>query len=303
MRRLSIIINAYNEEENIGKLLSRLLRIIDLNDEIVVVASGCTDNTIPIVREFSDKDSRVRLIIEKERRGKASSINKALKHARGKYIAFIPADVIPSRNFFNRILRYFNDEKIGVVGGRPVPVNPKNGVINLIVHFIWDLHDQTLSYLNDLNRLSHISGEGFIIRRGIVNSIPDDVVNDDAYIAKLAKRRGFEIKYNGEAKIYIKGPSKVREFIIQRRRILFGHYQVKEKLGSYPTVFEFISASNPLLALKILIKTLGRNLKYLLVLPPLIVIELILHLMVKYDKFIGRDYTLWEQVKSTKKLI
>jgi len=67
---IGIGIAAHNEEANIGKLLQNLLTqpLEDsvLLEEIIVVASGCTDRTEEIVEEFAMKDKRVMLITEEE---------------------------------------------------------------------------------------------------------------------------------------------------------------------------------------------------------------------------------------------
>jgi len=54
--RCSVGVTAYNEEANIGRLLDALLNqhLHDVEiSEIIVVASGCTDNTIPIVESIA----------------------------------------------------------------------------------------------------------------------------------------------------------------------------------------------------------------------------------------------------------
>ena len=65
--KTSIGICCYNEQANIGKLLDRLTKETCL-DEIVVVCSGCTDATIPIVKSFNH--SKIKLIEQAEREGK-----------------------------------------------------------------------------------------------------------------------------------------------------------------------------------------------------------------------------------------
>jgi biofilm PGA synthesis N-glycosyltransferase PgaC len=69
----SVGVTAYNEQANIGKLLQALLdQELDRVGitEIVVVASACTDDTIPIVQSFVQRDPRVRLIVQEKREGK-----------------------------------------------------------------------------------------------------------------------------------------------------------------------------------------------------------------------------------------
>jgi biofilm PGA synthesis N-glycosyltransferase PgaC len=71
-------IMAYNEEANIGRLLEALLaqktRLASL-DEILVVASGCTDRTEAIVEEFAARDGRIRLLTQVRKEGKAAAVN------------------------------------------------------------------------------------------------------------------------------------------------------------------------------------------------------------------------------------
>ena len=59
--RCSVGITAHNEEKNIGKLLTALLaqelEQVDIS-EIIVVASGCTDRTCDVVRDFEKQDVR-----------------------------------------------------------------------------------------------------------------------------------------------------------------------------------------------------------------------------------------------------
>ena len=100
--KLSIIVCAYNEEKGIGTLLSNLSEQKlppEIDDyEIIVVASGCTDRTVPIVKEFMTKNPKIRLIEEEERRGKASAMNKAIEAASGEILVFVPADVLPVKD-------------------------------------------------------------------------------------------------------------------------------------------------------------------------------------------------------------
>src|SRR5438876_10808804 len=73
----SVGIMAYNEEANIARTIhavleqqSPLVRI----EEVIVVASGCTDRTVPIVTDIALQEPRVRLCLQEKREGKASAI-------------------------------------------------------------------------------------------------------------------------------------------------------------------------------------------------------------------------------------
>ena len=69
----SVGIMAYNEEANIGRTIRAVLEQQGPSvciEEVIVVASGCTDRTVAIVAEIALQESRVRLYIQEKREGK-----------------------------------------------------------------------------------------------------------------------------------------------------------------------------------------------------------------------------------------
>src|SRR5712692_3639382 len=92
----SVGIMAHNEEANIGRTMRAVLEQQGLSlriVEVIVVASGCTDRTVPIVAEIVLQEPRVRLCIQEKREGKASAINLFLKQATSPIVVLIGADV------------------------------------------------------------------------------------------------------------------------------------------------------------------------------------------------------------------
>src|SRR5258708_11050145 len=138
-------IMAYNEETNISSTIRAILEQQGPSmriDEIIVVASGCTDHTVPIVGEIAQKEPRVRLCIQEKREGKASAINLFLKQARYKIVVLIGADVIPAESALNNLCSPLLDATVGMVGGRPVPLNDQATFMGHAVHLLWRLHDR-----------------------------------------------------------------------------------------------------------------------------------------------------------------
>jgi glycosyltransferase involved in cell wall biosynthesis len=96
--RCSIGIMAHNEEANISRAILAILeqQAPSLRvEEVIVVASGCTDRTVPIVAEIALQEPRVHLCDQERREGKASAINLFLKLAISPVVVLIGADVIP----------------------------------------------------------------------------------------------------------------------------------------------------------------------------------------------------------------
>ena len=63
--KLSIIIHAYNVEEYIGACIDSILSQSYENYEVIVIDDGSSDRTVEIVREYSKKDTRVKLLQQK----------------------------------------------------------------------------------------------------------------------------------------------------------------------------------------------------------------------------------------------
>jgi len=220
-------IPAFNEEKNIGKLLDFLIKDVPQEIEaIYVVSSGSTDRTDEIVISRQRKDSRIHLITEPLREGKASAMNTLLSKAEDYgVIVCIDADHLPAPNAIELLMESLKNDKLGVVSGRLIPVNNVNTFSGFCVHLTYNLH-----HLISLNT-PKISGEFMAFRTGVIREIVPTVVNEDVYTQMLFSNEGYEVGYCSEAKVSLKGPSTVREFFRQRRRIFAGHHQIGYLFG------------------------------------------------------------------------
>jgi poly-beta-1,6-N-acetyl-D-glucosamine synthase len=305
LTKISIGICAYNEQQNIGYLLNNLLTEQNLREdsEILIVCSGCTDSTPQIVKRFAEKDKRIRLIIEEERVGKSSAINKILENHKGEYVFLIPADVIPAKETLSFMVKKISeDSSIGVLGGSPVPTNTEDGFSGYMSHLMWRIHNRTLKYLDDLNLGNHASGEFMVLRHGVVEKIPIDVVNDDAYIAVEASMNGNKVKYCNEAKVYIKAPTNIPDYIRQRRRVVYGHFRVKQYTNDYPKTVENMMLKDPAKSLNVLKEEIKERPRDTIKLSVVIFIEALVNTLAIFDLALKKNHTAWTVSKSTKKI-
>ena len=218
MYRVSVGVMAYNEERNIGKLLEALTSQLVSNDvisEIIVVSSGSTDRTDEIVSEWCERDERIALIRQEERRGKASAINLFLERATGHVLVLERGDTIPAPDCVERLLAAFADEDVGMAGARPVPVDDPATFMGFVVHMLWRLHHRLALRSPKLGEM--------VAFRAFVSSIPPDTAVDEASIEAIVTERGKTLRYVPDAVVYNKGASTVRDFLKQRRRIYAGH--------------------------------------------------------------------------------
>jgi poly-beta-1,6-N-acetyl-D-glucosamine synthase len=224
----SVGIMAFNEEANIadaiGTILGQQLHSSHVA-ELIVVASGCEDGTVAIVSDIADHDPRVRLIEQPQREGKASAINLFLGAATAPVLLMVSADVLVEDGTIDALLRHFDDPGVGMVGGHPIPVNHETTFLGHAVHLQWRMHDRIARETPKLGEI--------VAFRNVVPSIPTDTAVDEISIQALVEQLGYRLVYDPQAVVYNRGPTTVRDFLRQRRRIYAGHLRIADQ-QAYP---------------------------------------------------------------------
>jgi len=216
---------AHNEENNIARHLQCWLNQILPQDikisEIVVVADGCTDQTVPIVREIQKSRPQVRLIEVQERRGITPLINIILHEVKSDVLLLEPADTLPSSHHVRHLAGHFKDQKVGVVVGKAEPNNDPKDVFGYAARLLYEWN-----YLSEIVQVDFEGGTA--IRNGIIGSVAETVVDNEAYIHRTVTDAGYQVIYEPLAKVVNRGPDNIRDFLAQRRRNLFMHLQVRK---------------------------------------------------------------------------
>lgn len=88
---VSIIMPSYNTAQYISKTIQSVLDQTYINWELIIVDDCSTDNTDEIIEKYLT-DSRIRYIKNARNSGAAASRNRALKEAKGRWIAFLDSD-------------------------------------------------------------------------------------------------------------------------------------------------------------------------------------------------------------------
>jgi len=271
---------------------------IPMDSEVIVVCSGCHDSTPEIVREFATLDPRVRLIEESVRLGKASAVNLILSKAKGEFIIFVSADVVPQPGCIVALLGPMTNRSVGISCGQPVPVARGRPLIRGVVDTLWGFHNWQLEKLNDAGLLMHAS-EVFCLRNGIVTNIPPDLVNDDAYIAVRTKNLGYSIKYAPRSQVGVSGPQTVGDYIRQRRRIIAGHYQVHDQTGHFSQFLFYSVVVRPVVTFRILVEYFALHGSIQSGIATAL-LELAANLLAGIDRVRGKSHAIWDISTSTK---
>lgn len=291
MLKCSIGIMAYNEEKNIGRLLEALLvqelRNVEIS-EITVIASGCTDRTEEIARDFSQKDRRIRLLAQGKREGKASAINLWIKNTSLDILVMESADTIPEKDTIEKIVEPFQDPKVGMAGARPIPTNDPKTFMGFAAHLLWNLH-------HHVSLKNPKMGEMVAFRK-VISEIPADTAVDEAEIEAQIKKKNLEIVYTPGAIVRNRGPENISDFLKQRRRIHAGHLELKKKGYS-------VSTSSGKKIFFLLLGNMDWNLRSLFFTPLAVLLEVWGRFLGWHDwRFKRKKHNIWDIAKSTKEL-
>ena len=94
--KVSIIVPAYNEIENLPALYDEVSRVFDGLDselELLIVDDGSTDGTLEFARGLAERDERVRYISFSRNFGHQAGVTAGLNHARGDAVVVMDADL------------------------------------------------------------------------------------------------------------------------------------------------------------------------------------------------------------------
>ena len=101
--KVSIIIPIYNTSERLSGCLDSVLNQTHRNLEIILVDDGSTDDSPAIIQTYAQKDSRIKVITQKNQ-GQSAARNRGLKQATGDFISFLDSDDAVKPNFIQKLL-------------------------------------------------------------------------------------------------------------------------------------------------------------------------------------------------------
>ncbi len=89
---VSIVMPAYNCEKYVVEAINSILAQTYRNWELLVLDDGSKDNTLRIIKEFSQKDSRIKALPNGKNMGVSATRNRGIELASGEWIAFLDSD-------------------------------------------------------------------------------------------------------------------------------------------------------------------------------------------------------------------
>ena len=216
---LSIVIPAYNEESRIEKTLlgiDKYLKKQDYSYEIIVVNDGSKDKTVEVLKTLKSRIVNLKIINNKENRGKGYVVKQGMLRSKGNYRLFTDADDSTSIEQVEKMWPYFEQGHHIIIGSRDVKeaviAVPQSwlrrslgNIFNLIVQIIcglWGIRDTQCGF------------KGFS-EKAVQDIFPKLTITGwafDVEILVLGKKFGYKIKEipvrwvnSSESKVKLKG--------------------------------------------------------------------------------------------------
>lgn len=113
MKKISIIIPAYNEEEALPMLYDRMRKLMDEMEnyefEVLFVNDGSKDKTIEIIKKLRQEDNRVCYVDFSRNFGKEIAMIAGLDYATGDCVIFMDADLQDPPELIPELVKYWEE--------------------------------------------------------------------------------------------------------------------------------------------------------------------------------------------------
>lgn len=113
MKKVTIIVPAYNEEESLPFLYERLKKLMDETSnyefEILFVNDGSKDKTLELIKEYRENDKRINYVDFARNFGKETAMIAGLDYATGDCVIFMDADLQDPPELIPEMIKYWEE--------------------------------------------------------------------------------------------------------------------------------------------------------------------------------------------------
>lgn len=115
---ISIVVPVYKAEKYIEQTLEGVFAQTYTEWELILVVDGKYDNSLEIIREVLEKrcfEEKARILFREQNKGAASARNEGVKIATGRYITYLDADDLWSKDKLEKELQFLKEKQAGFV--------------------------------------------------------------------------------------------------------------------------------------------------------------------------------------------
>lgn len=171
MKKISIIVPCYNEEQAIPFFYDEITKIVEEmknNFEFIFINDGSKDKTIEVIKQYSKKDKRVKYIHFSRNFGKEAAMLAGLKLSTGDYVAIMDADLQDPPSLLPQMLNILEDPNndYDCVGTRRVTRKGEPPIRSLFARMFYKI-------INKMSKIEMVDGarDYRLMSRQMVDSI------------------------------------------------------------------------------------------------------------------------------------
>jgi biofilm PGA synthesis N-glycosyltransferase PgaC len=241
--KVSIVIAARNEAQNLEKKLSNLQRLDYPADllETIVVSDGSNDESNDIL----GRAAWVRAILLPGQVGKAEALNRGIAESTGDLIVFMDARQLVASDSIRTLAESFADASVGCASGALVlgdggEKSPRG------VGSYWKMEKAIRMWESEFGSVVGATGALYAVRRSLVPRVPAGTILDDVLIPMEIARQGRRVLFEPRAIAWDSLAANPKREFRRKVRTLFGNYQLLHiapwlLTSANPLRFEFIS--------------------------------------------------------------
>jgi cellulose synthase/poly-beta-1,6-N-acetylglucosamine synthase-like glycosyltransferase len=215
---VSLIISTYNEEKIIAKKLENALALDYPKDKLeIVVASESVDKTNEVVKQFDSQN--VVLYEYAQREGKAATLFKTVPKAKSEIIVFSDANAMYEKEAIKKLVRNFNDKRIGCVSGQLKYLNPNINSSGIAESLYWKYEMGLKKLESRLFSLLGANGSIFAIRKELYLPVSKEC-GDDFELPIMINQKGYGVVLEPDAVSWEMCSNTVREEFERKVRII-----------------------------------------------------------------------------------
>lgn len=146
---VSIVMPVYNAGQFLRQSIESILAQTYQNFEFIIVNDASTDNSLALLKEYAKRDKRITVLSNKKNLGVSMTVKRAIKRAKGVYLARMDADDVSHPERLEKQVHYLESHPKTVAVGAQCVVIDKDG--NEIGEKRFPLtHDEIYRYISVL---------------------------------------------------------------------------------------------------------------------------------------------------------
>lgn len=235
---VTLFIAAFNEKDFVAEKMKNSKELDYPADKlhIVWVTDGSNDGTPDLLQSYEG----VEVHHQPERRGKIAAMNRGIKLVKTPLVVFCDANTMLGRESIRRIVRLFNDPKVGCVSGEKRIFNKdKDAAAGAGEGLYWKYESTLKKWDAELYSVVGAAGELFAIRTALYSEVEKDTLLDDFIISLRTAMAGYVIQYDPDAYAIETASANVKEELKRKIRISAGGIQSIIRLKPLLNIFKY----------------------------------------------------------------